>query len=62
MMKTRVPTRSRQRRSANVVCHRAGSREATEMLAIAAEDLEHVSGGLAALTSRTACCCCHHLA
>jgi hypothetical protein len=34
----------------------------TEMLAIAAEDLEHVSGGVAALTKSMACCCCHHLA
>lgn len=31
-----------------------------EMLAIATEDLEHVSGGLAALAASTACCCCHH--
>jgi hypothetical protein len=34
----------------------------TEMLSIAAEDLDRVSGGAAALTQSMACCCCHHLA
>jgi hypothetical protein len=35
----------------------------SEMLEIAAEDLERVSGGVtAALAKSTACCCCHHLA
>jgi hypothetical protein len=35
----------------------------TEMLTLAAADLERVSGGVtAALGKSTACCCCHHLA
>jgi hypothetical protein len=34
-----------------------------EMLEIATEDLERISGGAAAaLAKSTACCCCHHLA
>ena len=62
MMKTRVPMR---RDSAALQTSFVTEREAaklTEMLAIAAEDLEHFSGGVAALTKSMACCCCHHLA
>jgi hypothetical protein len=61
-MNTRIPTR---RDSAALPTSFVTEREVaklTEMLAIAAEDLDCVSGGAVALTKSMACCCCHHLA
>ncbi|HEY0181979.1 MAG TPA: hypothetical protein VGC09_04155 [Rhodopila sp.] len=60
-MKSLSPTR---RDGTTVAATFVSQREAAklaEMLEIATEDLERVSGGAAAaLAKSTACCCCHH--
>ena len=61
-MKIEVPTRHDSAAVSTTFVNEREAAQLTEMLAIAAEDLDRVGGGAAALTQSMACCCCHHLA
>ena len=62
-MKNQLPTHSDNSSFSTAFVTEREAAKLAEMLEIAAEDLERVSGGVAAaLAKSTACCCCHHLA